>query len=79
MTDLWRVHPGGLIHFENAALYEDARHRVLHSRRLRGYLDIIMGDGYADDAEHLLWVAKAKVSEIEAWAKQIRSDTEDQA
>ena len=53
MTDLWRVHPNGLIHFENAALYEDARHRVLHSRRLRDYLGIIMGDGYADDAEHL--------------------------
>jgi hypothetical protein len=79
MTDLWRVHPGGLIHFKNAALYEDARHRVLHSRRLRDYLDIIMGDGYADDAEHLLWVAKGKVSEIESWAKQICSDSEDES
>jgi hypothetical protein len=49
---------------------------VLHSRRLRDYLDIIIGDGYADDAEHLRWVAKGKVSEVESWAKQIRSDAE---
>jgi hypothetical protein len=76
MTDLWRVHPGGLIHFKNAALYENARHRVLHSRRLRDYLDIIMGDGYADDAEHLRWVAKGKTAEIESWANQIRNDSE---
>ena len=47
--------------------------------RLRDYLDIIMGDGYADDAEHLLWVAKGKVSEIESWAKQICSDSEDES
>lgn len=76
MTDMWRVHPGGLIHFENTALYEAARHRVLHSRRLRDYLDIILSDGYADDAQHLEWVAKGKVAEIEAWAKQIQSDSE---
>jgi hypothetical protein len=76
MTDLWRVHPGGLIHFAHTALYAEAKHRVLHSRRLRDYLDIIIGDGYADDAEHLRWVAKGKVSEVESWAKQIRSDAE---
>lgn len=76
MTDLWRVHPGGSIHFENAFLYEEARHRVLHSRRLRDDLDIILSDGYADDAEHLEWAATAKVAEVEAWAKQIRSDSE---
>ena len=76
MTDLWRVHPGGLIHFDLADLYADAKHRVLHSRRLRDYLEIIMGDGYADDADHLRWVASGKVAEIETWAKQIRSDSE---
>jgi hypothetical protein len=35
-----------------------------------------MSDGYADDAEHLRWVAKGKVSEVESWAKQIRRDSE---
>lgn len=79
MTDLWRVHPGGLIHFAHAAMYAGAKHRVLHSRRLRGYLDIILGDGYADDVQHLQWVAKGKVAEIEAWAKQIRNDSEVQS
>jgi hypothetical protein len=73
---MWRVHPGGLIQFDHAALYEEARHRVLHSRRLRGSLDIILSDGFADDAEHLRWVASGKVAEIEAWAKQIRGDAE---
>jgi hypothetical protein len=76
MNDVWLVHPGGMIHFENSALYAEAKNRVLHSRRLRDYLDIIMGDGYADDQKHLLWVAKGKVSEIESWAKQIRNDSE---
>ena len=76
MTDLWRVQPGGLICFDLAGLYAEAKHRVLHSRRLRDYLEIIMGDGYADDAEHLRWVASGKVAEIETWAKQIRSDSE---
>lgn len=79
MTDLWRVHPGGFIRYENAFLYEEARHRVLHSRKLRDYLDIILSDGYADDVEHLEWAAKGKVAEVEAWAKQIRSDSEVQS
>ncbi|MBM4023013.1 MAG: hypothetical protein FJ284_12400 [Planctomycetes bacterium] len=72
MADMWRVHPGGLIHFENASLYEAARHRILHSRRLQGYLNIILGDGYADDARHLKWAATGKVAELESWAKRIR-------
>lgn len=75
MTDMWRVHPGGMVHFENAALYAEAKHRVLHSRVMREHLDIILSDGYADDAEHLRWVVKGKVKEIEAWAKQIVSDS----
>jgi hypothetical protein len=73
---MWRVHPGGLIHFDRAGLYAEAKHRVLHSRRLREYLDIILSDGYADDAEHLRWVANGKTAEIETWAEQIRSDSE---
>jgi hypothetical protein len=68
-----------LIHLEHADLYAEAKHRVLYSRRLRNYLDIIMGDGYADDAEHLLWVVTSKKAEIESWAKQIRSDAEVQS
>jgi hypothetical protein len=75
MSDMWRVHPGGLIHFDHAGLYAEAKHRVLHSRRLRDYLDIILSDGYADDAEHLRWVANGKTAEIETWAEQIRSDS----
>jgi len=66
MTDLWRVHPGGLIHFDHAPLYAAAKHRVLHSRRLRDHLYIIM-DGHADDPEHLKWIAKGKTAEIEQW------------
>jgi len=76
MTDQWRVYPGGLIDFANADLYATARQRVLHSRRLREYLDIIMSDGYASDADHLRWVKTAKVAEIESWADQIRTDSD---
>lgn len=79
MTDMWRVFPGGFIRFKNAVMYANAKHRVLHSRRLRDYLDIILGDGYADDVKHLQWVAKGKAAEIEAWAKQIRRDSEVQS
>jgi hypothetical protein len=76
MSDQWQVHPGGLIDFANAELYAKARHRVLHSRRLREYLEIIMGDGYASDPDHLKWVSTEKVAYIESWAKQIRTDSE---
>lgn len=55
--------------------HEKARHRVLHSRRLRKYLAIIMGDGYAG-ADHFKWVATARVADIEEWADQIRKDSE---
>jgi len=71
MSDLWRVHPGGFIHYENAALYEDAKHRVLHSRRLRDYYEIILSNGVADNADHLRWVAKAPAADVAAWAQRV--------
>ena len=69
-SDVWRVYPGGFIRYENAFLYEEAKHRVLHSRRLRDYYEIILGDGVADNADHLRWAAKAPAEDVAAWAKR---------
>ena len=79
MTETWRVHNNtGVVHvpYALAALHSAARHRVLHSRRLSPHLDIIMSDGYASDADHLRWVIRGKVGEIEAWAKQLKEDSD---
>jgi hypothetical protein len=57
-------------------LYFDAARRVENSPRLRKYKHIIMSDGYADDEDHLRWVIRGRVGEIEAWAKQIAEDCE---
>jgi hypothetical protein len=59
----------------SAALYADARQRVLASRRLRPYLEIILADCWNDN-DHLRWVIKGKVQEIEAWARQIKEDSD---
>jgi hypothetical protein len=72
----WQVFPGGAVRWSLATLYADARQRVLSSRQLRSYLEIILSDGYADDEDHLRWVVEGKVSEIETWAKQIKGDTD---
>jgi hypothetical protein len=72
----WQVFPGGAVRWSLATLYADARQRVLSSRRLRPYLEIILSDGYADDEDHLRWVVEGKVSEIETWAEQIEGDTD---
>lgn len=77
MTNTWRVHPGGEIPFTLATLYADARQRVLGSRRLREHLEIILSDGYAADEDHLRWVIRGAVSEIESWAKQIERESSD--
>lgn len=50
--------------------------RVERSPRLRKYKDIILSDGYASDRDHLLWVIRGKVGEIESWAQQIRRDSD---
>jgi len=76
MSTHWQVFPGGEVRWSLAALYAAARQRVLSSRRLRPYLEIILSNGYADDEDHLRWVVKGKVSEIETWAKQIERDTD---
>jgi hypothetical protein len=74
MTDAWRVY-GGMTEWERAPLYADARQRVLGSPKLSKYMDIILSDGYATDDDHLRWVIRGKVSEIVAWAEQIRRDS----
>jgi hypothetical protein len=75
MADAWKVY-GGMTEWERAPLYADARQRVLTSRRLSKYMDIILSDGYATDDDHLRWVIRGRVGEIEAWAKQIREDSD---
>ncbi len=76
MSDKWQVSPGGSVRFESAALYADARHRVLHSRRLRPLLAVILAEGFAADDDHLRWVVRGRVAEIESWARRIVADTE---
>lgn len=73
MTAAWMVR-GYML--ESERLYFDAARRVENSPRLRKYKDIIMSDGYADDEDHLRWVIKGRVGEIESWAKQIREDSD---
>ncbi len=75
MVDAWLVR-GYKLPWEHAPLWAAANQRVLASRRLRGYLDIIMADGYGSDPDHLRWVIRGRVGEIAAWAEQIRSDSD---
>lgn len=58
-------------------MWLDAERRVLRSPRLRRYVKIIMANGYADSADHLRWVIRGRVGEIEAWAKQIQEDSDE--
>jgi hypothetical protein len=60
---------------EWAGLYDDARRRVERSPRMRQYQDIILG-GWEACPDHLRWVIRGKVSEIVAWAEEIRRDSE---
>jgi hypothetical protein len=73
MADAWRVY-GGMTEWERAPLYADARERVLRSPKLSKHMATILSDGYASDEDHLRWVIRGKVSEIVAWAEQIRRD-----
>ena len=71
MADTWITHGPRVIRpLESATLYAHARQRVLASRRLRPYLETILGD-HPEGDDHLRWVAKARVGEIETWAKSI--------
>jgi hypothetical protein len=38
-------------------------------------MDILLAEGWADE-DHLRWVIRGKVSEIVAWAEQIRRDSD---
>lgn len=58
-------------------MWLDAERRVLRSPRLLPYMKIIMANGYADSADHLRWVIRGKVGEIEAWAKRIKEDSDE--
>jgi hypothetical protein len=75
MVDAWLVR-GYQLPWEHAPLWSAANQRVLGSRRLRPHLDIIMAD-WPEGDDHLRWVIRGKVSEIEAWAEQIRRDSDD--
>lgn len=78
MSDGWIHYVGRgvrpvVVPWEHAALFADARHRVLHSPKMREYMGIIF-DPAADwttDETHLRWVLSGKVGEITEWAKAI--------
>jgi len=76
MAEAWMVR-GYMTPDEQARadVWANAKTRVEHSPRLRTYKSIILSDGYADD-DHLRWVVDAKVGEIEAWARQIKEDSD---
>jgi len=74
MVDAWLVR-GYKLPCELAPLWAEANRRVLGSRRLRPYLDIIMAEGYVSE-DHLRWVIRGKVGEIESWAQQIKEDSD---
>lgn len=61
---------------EKPDLYYRAGTRVACSPRLNKHYAIIMSDGYASDEDHLRWVVSARVGEIEAWAQQIKEDSD---
>lgn len=59
----------------SADLFDKAVVRVRRSPRLRKYDKIIFADwGEGDD--HLRWVIRGRVGEIESWAKQIQEDSD---
>lgn len=62
---------------EKSDLYCRAGTRVACSPRLNKHYAVIMSDGYASDEDHLRWVIRGKVGEIEAWAKQVRGDSDE--
>jgi hypothetical protein len=74
MNEKWRVHTTSgvaYVPYSLALIYADARQRVLASRRLWPHYDLLLGDGYASDEDHLRWVVSGRVGEIEAWAQQM--------
>ena len=76
MTNAWLV-ARRCVEWRMATLYSEARQRVLLSPRLREYMSIIMDDGWAGDEDHLRWVIRGRVGEIEQWARQIKRGCDD--
>lgn len=60
---------------ERYHLYFRAAVRVERSPRLRKYRDIIFAD-WSEGDDHLRWVIRGRVGEIESWAKQIQEDSD---
>lgn len=56
-------------------LFAKAYQRVHRSPRLRKYADIILAD-WPEGDDALRWAIKSRVGEIEAWAQQIREDSD---
>ena len=56
-----------------AGLYIRAHARVDGSPRLSKFKDIIFAD-WSEGNDHLRWVIRARVREIEGWAQQIKED-----
>ena len=54
-------------YYRETPTYDDAKRRVLGSPTLRQHESIILDDGF-DAADHWLWVTRATVKEILAWA-----------
>lgn len=59
----------------SADLFDKAVVRVRRSPRLRKYDKVIFSD-WSEGDDHLRWVIRGRVSEIEAWAKQIQEDSD---
>lgn len=60
----------------SADLFDKAVVRVRRSPRLRQYDKIIFAD-WSEGDDHLRWVIRGRVGEIEAWAKQIQEDSDE--
>lgn len=56
-------------------LHARATWRVARSPRLRKYHKIILADWSQGD-DHLRWVMRASVKEIESWAKEIQEGSD---
>jgi hypothetical protein len=56
-------------------LYARARRRVQKSPRLRRYESILLAD-WPEGDDHLRWVIRGRISEIESWAKKIKEDSD---
>jgi hypothetical protein len=69
------LHALGIASSEWEMLVTRARSRVSRSPRLRPYESIIFGD-WSPWPDHLRWVIRGRVSEIESWAKKIKEDSD---